>query len=305
MLHDVRRAAVRVVSPILYVLVVVTSAGCSAGGDGGLRPDGAARVLAAETFLADIAQNIAGDRLVVDSLLAPGIDPHEYQATPKDAIRIADAQVLIVNGLGYESWLDKSLEAGSTERLMVQASAGVVPASDGNPHLWMNPRHVMRYAENIRIGLSEADPGGASLYAANTEAYDLKLHDLDAWIEAQVAGVPAARRMLITNHHALESFAEAYGFKIAGVVIPGFTSEAATSAQQMAELIRTIKSLGAPAIFLDVSEKADLATQIAAESGAEVVTGLYVETLSEKGGPAATYIDMMKYDVRLIVEALK
>lgn len=110
---------------------------------------------------------------------------------------------------------------------------------------------------------------------------------------------------MITNHYALESFAQAYGFQVAAVVIPGVTSEAAPSAQQMAAVIQAIQAVQAPAIFLDVHERADLAQQIAAESGARVVTGLYVETLSDAGGPAPTYIEMMKHDVGLIVQALR
>jgi zinc/manganese transport system substrate-binding protein len=262
-------------------------------------------VLAAETFLADIAQNVAGRRVVVESLLPPGVDPHGFQAAPQDAIRIAQAQVLIVNGLGYETWLENSLAADPPGRLVVKASEGVIPAVAGDPHQWMNPLHVVRYAENIRDALTQADPDGRSTYSANTDAFVAQLRTLDEWIRAQVSALPPERRVLVTNHHALESFAAAYGFEVAGVVIPGLSSEAAPSARQMAALIETIRSAKAPAIFLDVSENQNLARQIAAESGARVVTGLYVETLSTADGPAPTYIDMLKYDVGLIVEALK
>jgi ABC-type Zn uptake system ZnuABC Zn-binding protein ZnuA len=290
---------------MLCGLAATALAACSARAVSGEPAAGVLKVLAAETFLADIAQNVAGDRLVIESLLPPGVDPHAFQPTPQDAIKIAQAQVLIINGLGYEAWLEKSLEASGGEAVIVEASAGLETASEGDPHLWMSPRNTMRYVENIREALVEADPAGASYYAENAEGYIAKLQDLDAWIEAEVATIPEERRVLITNHHALESFADAYGFEIAGVVVPGFTSEAAPSAQQLGELIRAIESREAPAIFLDVSENPDLARQIASESGAQVVTGLYVETLSEAGGLAGTYIDMLKHDVSLIVEALK
>jgi ABC-type Zn uptake system ZnuABC Zn-binding protein ZnuA len=262
-------------------------------------------VLAAETFLADIAQHVAGERLVVESILQPGVDPHEFQATPQDAIRIAEADVLIINGRGYEAWLEKSLAASGGERMLVEASSGIDALSPDDPHLWMNPRNVVTYVENIRDGLSEADPAGRSTYAANAQIYIGELLELDEWIKAEVAAIPLERRALITNHDALAAFAEAYGFEVAGVVIPSFTSGAAPSAQQMAELIQMIRSLDAPAIFLDASENQDLAQQIAVESGARVVTGLYVETVSEAGGPAPTYLGMMKHNVRLIVDALK
>ena len=290
---------------LLLLLFGASAAMLAACAPAGTPTPGALNVLAAETFLEDIAQHVAGDRLAVESLLAPGVDPHEFQATPQDAITIARAQVLILNGQGYESWLEQSLEIGAAGQLVVEASAGLVAGQAGDPHLWMSPRNVVRYVENIRDGLSEADPDGAAIYAANAAAYIKELEVLDAWIAAEVDRVPPARRVLITNHHALESFAQAYGFEIAGVVIPSFTSGAAPSAQQIAQLIETIKSLEAPAIFLDVSENPDLAEQIAQESGARVVTGLYVETLSEAGGPAPSYIGMLKYDVRRIVEALR
>jgi len=263
------------------------------------------RVLAAETFLADIAQHVAGGRLVVESILRPGVDPHEFQASPQDAIRIADADVLIINGRGYEAWLEKSLEASGGGGLLVDASSGIDALPPDDPHLWMNPRNVVTYVENIRDGLSEADPAGREIYAANARAYVGELRELDEWITAEVAAIPVERRVLITNHDALGAFADAYGFEIAGVVVPGFPSGAAPSAQQMAELIQTIRSLGVPAIFLDASENQNLAQQIALESGARVVTGLYVETVSDASGPAPTYLGMLKHNVRLIVDALK
>jgi ABC-type Zn uptake system ZnuABC Zn-binding protein ZnuA len=266
-------------------------------------PDGGLRVLAAETFLADIAQNVAGDRLAVRSLLPTGVDPHGYQLTPQDVIALAESDVLIVNGQGYEAWLIRSEGAGGFGKLQIEASAGL--ASGPDPHLWMDPLNVVRYAENIRDGLSKADPQGSSTYAANAEAYRKELQDLDVWIRGEVAKIAADRRLLATNHQALQVFAEAYGFNVVGAAIPSFTSEAEPSAQELAALIRTIKLSGAPAMFLGIGENDDLARQIAAESGAQVVTGLYVEMLSDANGPAPTYIDMMKYDVRLIAASLR
>ena len=273
---------------------------------------GGLHVLATETFLGDIAQNVAGQRIQVDTLLPVTVDPHEFQPTPKDAIQISDSQVLIVNGLGYETWLTKTLEDGGGQRLVVVASDGLTPNPDptgehpdGDPHMWMNPLNVVHYVENIRDALSKADPAGKEPYTANAAAYIAKLKDLDGWVKGEVAQLPAERRLLVTNHDALSYFSEAYGFKVVGAVIPSVTNEASPSAQQMAALIDTIKSSGAPAIFLDISENQNLAQQIASESGAKVVTNLYVETLSAPDGLAPTYIEMIKHDVTIIVDALK
>ncbi len=283
-------------------LLVLLLAACSAG----TRPSGGLHVLAAETWLADIAQNVAGTRLHVDALLTPGIDPHEYQPAPQDAIKIAQAGVLIVNGLDYETWLTKSLQDAGGNQTVVTATDGLTPQGNPpDPHLWMNPLNVMRYVENIRDALSKADPAGQAVYSANADAYTAQLKELDASIKSQVAQVPPERRLLVTNHDALDYFAQAYDFQIVGVVIPSVTNEASPSAQQMAALIDAVKKTGAPAIFLDVSENQNLAQQIASSTSAKVVTDLYVETLSGQSGPAPTYIDMMKHDAEVIVAALR
>lgn len=275
-------------------------------------PAGGLRVLAAETFLGDIAQNVAGDRLKVESLLPVMFDPHEFQPTPQDAIKIAQSEVLIVNGLGYETWLAKTLQDSGGRRLVLVASDGLTPNPDpsgehpaGDPHMWMYPLNVVRYVENIRDGLSKADPAGADVYGANAKAYIAKLEDLDGWIKTETGQLSPEKRLLVTNHDSLGYFSAAYGFIMVGGVIPSVTNESSPSASQMAALIKSIRTSGAPAIFLDISENQKLANQIAGESGAKVVTDLYVETLSAADGPAPTYITMLKHDVSVIVEALR
>ncbi|MBK9211175.1 MAG: zinc ABC transporter substrate-binding protein [Anaerolineales bacterium] len=176
--------------------------------------------------------------------------------------------------------------------------------SAGDPHMWLDPNLVITYVENIRDGLSEVDPEGAETYKANADAYIAELKDLDKWIVEQVNTIPAERRLLVTNHEAVGYFAERYGFEIVGAVIPSLSTDAGTSAKEMAALIEQIKATGAPAIFLGEVENADLANQIADETGVKVVDNLYLETLTD-GAPAATYIEMMKHNVTQIVEGLK
>jgi ABC-type Zn uptake system ZnuABC Zn-binding protein ZnuA len=269
------------------------------------------KVLASTTFLADMAQNVAGNRLEVESLLPVGADPHSYQAAPTDVAKIAASAVLVVNGLEYEHFIESLLENAGGERLVITASDGLTPHemeeadhAAGDPHLWLDPVRAVTYVGNIREGLIEADPAGAEVYRANAEAYIAELTSLDAWISEQVAQIPAERRLLVTNHEALGYFAERYGFTIVGTVIPSSSSGSATSAQGLAKVIEQIKITGAPAIFLGEVENPDLAKQIAAETGVEVVSGLHLESLTD-GPPAATYIEMMMYNVNLIVEALK
>jgi ABC-type Zn uptake system ZnuABC Zn-binding protein ZnuA len=288
-------------------------------------------LLASTTFLADIVQNVAGNRLTVASLLPVGADPHTYEATPSDVTKIAKSKVLILNGIEYEHFIESLLENAGGERIVITASDGLEPHhmeehegeehedeehageeeegeghahEAGDPHMWLDPILIITYVENIREGLTHFDPDGAAVYQSNADAYVTELKNLDAWIVEQVNQIPSERRLLVTNHEAMGYFAERYGFTIAGTVIESFSSDASPSAQQMAGLIDQIRSSGAPAIFLDAGDNTTLAEQIADETGVRVVTDLHLESLTD-GAPAGTYIDMMKHNVKQIVNALK
>lgn len=292
---------------ILTALASLFLTGC---GSAPKSNDSALKVLASTTFLADITRNIAGDRISVDSLLPVGADPHAYQAAPSDVAKIAESDLLILNGLEYEHFIEPLLENAGGERLMIEATAGLSPRKDAgsehgvDPHMWLDPNLVVTYVENIRDGLIQVDVEGTQIYKANADAYIAQLKDLDKWIVEQVNTIPAERRLLVTNHEAVGYFAERYGFEVAGAVIPSLSTDAGTSAKELAALIEVIKTSGAPAIFLGEVENPDLANQIAAETDVRVVDNLHLESLTV-GAPAATYIDMMKHNVNQIVEALK
>lgn len=291
---------------IIATLFLTACRAVSKSSDSGLN------ILASTTFLADITQNVAGDRAQVDSLLPIGADPHSYQAAPADVAKISESDLLILNGLEYEQFMETLLHAqrAGGEKMIVEATAGLSPREDaGNehgvdPHMWLDPNLVVTYVENIRDGLIQVDPEGEETYKSNADAYIAQLKDLDAWIVEQVNTVPAERRLLVTNHEAIGYFAERYGFEMTGSVIPSFSSNAAPSAKEMAGLIDEIKRLNAPVIFLDTADNNTLAKQIADETGVMIVDDLHLESLTE-GAPAPTYIDMMKYNVSRIVEALK
>jgi ABC-type Zn uptake system ZnuABC Zn-binding protein ZnuA len=267
-------------------------------------------VLASTTFLADIAQNVAGDRITIESLLPVGADPHSYEATPADVTKVARSKLLIINGADYEHFLEPLLENAGGQREVIEASAGLHPRAAAeeeqgvDPHLWLDPTNVIAYVENIREALTHFDPEGAVDYQVNAETFSTELEELDAWILEQVNQIPAEKRLLVTNHESLNYFAERYGFTIIGTVLESSSSNASPSAWQMASLVDQIKATGAPAIFLDAGDNAVLAQQIADETGIRVITTLHLESLTE-GAPAATYMDMMQHDVSEIVNALK
>jgi ABC-type Zn uptake system ZnuABC Zn-binding protein ZnuA len=281
------------------------------------------KVLAVESFLADIAQNVAGDRLHVDTLIPMGLDPHAFEPTPQDVARIADCQVLIINGAGLEGWLTATIGTVEGQRTLIEASKGLTsrqarngesasspdatpsPSSPIDPHFWLDPNNAIQYVENIRDGLISVDPAGKDIYTANADAYIAQLKDLDGWIREQVSAIPAQRRLLITNHESFGYFADRYGFQVIGTVIPSVSTGSSPSAQQMAQLVDSIRSTGAPAIFLETGANPQIADQIAQETGVKVVSNLYTESITASGGDAPTYIDMLKFDTLAIVEALR
>jgi ABC-type Zn uptake system ZnuABC Zn-binding protein ZnuA len=290
----------------ILLLFLISACGQTASHSGETDP----AILTSTTFLADITRNIAGDRVSVESLLPIGADPHSYQPTPRDAARIADSELLIINGAEYEHFLESLLDNAGGEREVIEASAGIRPREDAegehgiDPHMWLDTKNVIVYVENIREALTHYNPEGAAVYQSNADAYAAELNDLDAWITGQVSQIPPDRKLLVTNHESLGYFAERYGFTVAGTVVESFSSGASPSAGQMAGLIDQIKTSAAPAIFLDASDNESLAQQIADETDVRVIIGLHLESLTD-GAPAGTYIDMMKHNVTLIVEALK
>ncbi len=285
-------------------------------------------VIAVESFLADIAQNVAGDRLKVASLIPPGTDPHSFEPAPADIISVTGSDLLIVHGAGLEGFLNDLLEDAGGNHQVVEAAAGLASREpregdpeheetqqsaqgevhhhpEGDPHFWLDPNNVVKYVENIRDGLSKVDPEGAESYAANAQAYIRQLRELDRWIAEQVKQVPPEQRLLVTNHESLGYFADRYGFSIVGAVIPSFSTGASPSAQQMAQLIDHIRQSRVKAIFLETGANPQLAQQVARETGVKVVTQLYTHSVTAPGGDAPTYIDMMRHDTRRIVDALK
>jgi ABC-type Zn uptake system ZnuABC Zn-binding protein ZnuA len=297
------------------VVMLTACAPSSAPAAGG---KAAPKVLVTETFLADIVQNVAGDRLKVDALIPLGVDPHGFEPTPRDVKNVADSSVLIVNGAGFEEFLAKLLQNAGGQRTVIEAAAGLEsrkPRADevaadehadaGDPHFWLDPVSVIKYVENIRDGLSAVDPAGAQVYAANAQTYIAKLQDLDKWATAQIQQVPADRRVLVTNHESLGYLADRYGLRIVGAIVPSVSSGASPSAQQLAGLAGAVKRASVKAIFLETGANPQLANQLARDAGIKAVTSLFTHSITDAKGPAPTYIDMMKYNVKAIVDALK
>jgi ABC-type Zn uptake system ZnuABC Zn-binding protein ZnuA len=274
---------------------------------------GKLKVLAVETFLGDIAQNVAGSRLKVDTLIQVGLDPHNFEPTPQDVARIADCSALIVNGFGLEEWLKSVLDNAGGSRLVITATTGLTgrtphpgePIGITDPHFWLDPTKVETYVENIRSGLSQVDPNGAAIYAGNAVVYLSKIKDLDQWAKTQVSQIPLQKRLLVTNHESFGYYADHYGFQIVGTIIPSVSPDASPSAQQLSQLIDQIKNTGVPAIFLETGSNPQLGEQIAQETGVKVITEFYTHSITAATGPAPSYLDMIRFDTTIIVQTLK
>jgi ABC-type Zn uptake system ZnuABC Zn-binding protein ZnuA len=320
------RAALALLACLAALAALPLVAGCGGDSEAAAETDSLA-VFATGTVLADIAQNVAGDRFTVEALVPRDADMHAYEPSTRDLARVSEADLFILNGGGLEEALEGTLRSVAPETTFAVAAEGLAqrtpqpseplhdhdgeeveheeePARDGDPHFWLDPTRVVKYVENIRDAFSEADPDGAAQYRANAAAYIAELEDLDAWIESEVATLPEERRVLIMNHVSHGYFADRYGFRIAGAVIPSVSTGASPTAKQLAELTRTIRDEGVPVIFVQGIENPELAEQIAAETGITVVDDLRAGSLTEPDGDAPTYIDMMKAGTAKIVSAL-
>lgn len=273
------------------------------------------KVVATFSILADLARNVGGERIELSTLVGPDGDAHVYAPTPADSRRLAEAKLVIANGLKLEGWIGRLIKASGSKAPVVEAARGVEPlkgdAGKGqghgrehalDPHAWQSVANAKLYVANIRDGLIAADPAGKAEYEANAAAYTAKLDALDTEIKETVARIPPERRRIIASHDAFGYFERAYG--IAFVAPQGVSTEAEASAKDVAKIIRQIKAEKIPAVFLENVSDPRLTERIAKESGARIGGRLRSDALSPPDGPAGTYIDMMRHNIRTLGAAL-
>jgi zinc/manganese transport system substrate-binding protein len=302
---------------IKRALLAALSLGVVLGGE--TRAGDPVKVVASFSILADFVREVGGNRVQVTSLVPPNGDVHVFEPSPADAARLAGADVIIVNGLGLEGWVDRLVKASGTKAAAVVASKGAqtiqgeghptpTPGGAGqgshaqDPHAWQRVANAKVYAANIRDALIAADPGGRETYEANTARYVAGLDELEREVKEALAAIPAERRKVITTHDAFGYFGRAYG--IAFIAPRGVSTEAEATARDVARIVRQIRAEKVPAVFLENVSDPRLMQRIAQESGARIGGKVFSDALSDPAGPAGTYVAMIRNNVRAFVEAL-
>jgi zinc/manganese transport system substrate-binding protein len=262
-------------------------------------------VVASFSILGDLARNVGGDRVNVTTLVGADSDVHVYTSAPADAKTIADAKLVIINGLGLEGWLPRLVQSSGGKAAIVTATAGIAPrklGSDADPHAWQSVANAKIYVANIRDALEAADPAGAATYRANANVYLTKLDTLDREVREAVAQIPQARRKVISTHDAFGYFAAAYG--IAFIAPQGVSTESEASARDIAAIITQIRTRKIPAVFLENISDPRLMRRIAAETGARIGGTLYSDSLTVENGDAPTYIELVRHNIKALTSAL-
>jgi zinc/manganese transport system substrate-binding protein len=262
-------------------------------------------VVASFSILGDFVRTIGGDRVNVTTLVGADSDVHVYTPAPSDAKRIADAKLVIVNGLGLEGWLPRLVQSSGSKAQVVTASAGIAPlklGSTADPHAWQSVPNARVYVTDIANALVAADPDDADFFRAQAKAYLDKLETLDREVREAVARIPADRRKVISTHDAFGYFAAEYGIQFVAPL--GVSTETEPSARDIAAIIGQIRAQKIPAVFLENISDDRLIRRIAAETGAKVGGTLISDGLTGEKGPAPTYIDMVRHNIKALTSAL-
>lgn len=263
------------------------------------------KVVASFSILGDLVRNIGGNAVDVTSLVGPDSDAHVYSPTPADARKIADAELIVVNGLGFEGWLARLVQSSGSKAKIVTASSGIVPLRSGNgadPHAWQSVSNAKIYVGNISMAIAAATPAAADQLMTNTQAYLARLEALDREVREAVAKIPPARRKVISTHNSFGYFAAAYGIEFIAPL--GVSTESEPSARDIARIITQIRQAKIPAIFLENISDPRLIQRISSESGAKIGGTLYSDSLTGEKGDAPTYIDMVRHNIKVLMRAL-
>ena len=262
-------------------------------------------VVASFSILGDMVSEVAGDKANVTTIVGPDADAHLYQPNTSDAIAVTEADLIFVNGMGFETWSAQLIETSGTNAAVAVATAGITPLlveGEVDPHAWNSLTNGIIYVNNIEAALSAASPADAATFKANADAYRAKLTALHNRALADIAKLPQKKRVVVTAHDAFGYLANAYGLTF--LAPQGIDTEAEPSAKELADLISFLKKEGAGALFVENISNGDLIAQISRETGIKIGGRIYSDALSVKGSPATSYLAMFTHNLELLTETL-
>lgn len=268
------------------------------------------RVIASFSVLADLIRQVGAAPVSVHALVGPNQDVHIYQPTPADLRALMQIRLLVINGLGLEGWMDRLTEAAQFKGITVVASEKIVPRTMSeaggavaiDPHAWQDPRNAVLYVGAIAGGLAAADPSNAAVYRDTAAGYAARITQTDGWIASRLSAIPAAQRRIITTHDAFGYYGARYGIEF--MAPEGISTEFEPSARSIAALVAQIRREKVRAIFMENMTSPRMARMLAQETGAVLGGTVYSDALSPPGGPATTYLDMLRHNTTLFADAM-
>lgn len=265
-------------------------------------------VVSTASIFADMAEVIGGNLIEVQSIVPIGGDPHIYEPTPANAQLVNKADLILMNGLTFEGWLNELIENSGTKASIKLVTEGITPITSekyknsSDPHAWMDAKNGLIYIENIKKALIALDPEHEEEYTFNYGLYKQQIEELDQGIQEQINTIPEAQRILITSHDAFRYYGQRYGIKVEAVL--GTSTDAEVQTSDMVRLNKVIKASKVPAVFIETTVNPKLLQQLATDNDIEIGGLLYSDSIGDKDSPAPTYLDMLSYNTKTIVNAL-
>jgi len=267
------------------------------------------KVVATASMIADMAENIAGNDIEVSCIVPIGGDPHLYEPTPSDAKMVADADLILKNGLTFEGWLDELIANSGTKAKVITLTEGInviessTYANSADPHAWMDAANALFYIEHIKAAFTELNPSNKEVYEFNHGVYSGQIKELDEYIVSQVKTIPELQRILITSHDAFQYYGRKYGIRLEAIL--GTSTDAEAQVSDIIRLNKVIKANKVPAVFIESTINPKMLNELAASNDIEIGGELYADSLGDKESEASNYIDMLKHNTDVIVRALK
>ena len=266
------------------------------------------KVLATASIFADMADNIAGGELEVQSIVPVGGDPHIYEPSPSDARLVSEADLIIRNGLTFEGWLNELIESSGTKAKVITITDGIIPITSQkyknatDPHAWMDASKGLQYIENIKNAFVELNPDNKEIFEINYGVYKQQIEDLDAFISTQIQKIPEQKRILITSHDAFQYYGRRYNIQLEAILGTSTDAEAQTS--DIIRINKIIRDSKIPAVFVESTINPKLLQQLARDNNIRVGGELYADSLGDEQSPASTYLEMLRHNTNAIVQAL-